>query len=205
MQKIFRFIFKQEEDEFPPIEYPIHTEEIMEPEKKPITDLIAEIALSYEGMKEIPGNMGFEDKVFEELLVEVGWERGQAWCAYFAELVWKKAYKDSPETVLLLDKLFTAGAVSTYNNFKASEEFTTDKHPKRGDLVIWQTWKNNAPHWTGHAGIVISVSNDNEFISIEGNTNSQGGREGIEVALKHRKLTFDAKNGLVLKGFIHPK
>lgn len=205
VQKLLSLIFKREEDEFLPIEYPIHTEEIMELEKKPINELIAEIALSYEGMKEIPGNLGFEDKVFEEMLVEVGWERGQAWCAYFAELVWKKAYKDFPETVKLLDTLFTAGAVKTYSNFKNSGKYEVDKHPKRGDLVIWQTWKNNTPHWSGHAGIVITVSNDNEFISIEGNTNSSGGREGIEVALKYRKLTFDAKNGLVLKGFIHPK
>lgn len=177
----------------------------MEELDKDISEIIATIAESYEGITEVKGNMGFKDKEFEALMEDVGWQKGEAWCAYFTELVWKKAYSDSPDVLNKLDKLFKAGAVATYNSFKASKEFTVDKHPKRGDLVIWQTWKNNTPHWTGHAGIVIAVTNDNEFISVEGNTNSSGGRDGIEVALKHRKLTFDAKNGLVLRGFIHPK
>jgi hypothetical protein len=40
------------------------------------------------------------------------------------------------------------------------------------------------------------------FMSIEGNTNSNGGREGIEVAEKARDYNFYDKNGLCLKGFI---
>jgi hypothetical protein len=158
-----------------------------------------EVAKSFIGMKEIPGNMGFEDERFEELMEEVGWQKGQAWCSYWVELVWKLAFPDQKER---LDKLFAAGAVKTYNNFKGSE-YKVDHHPEPGCVAIWQTWKDNLPHWTGHAGIVVRVINDNQFESIEGNTNSSGGRDGIEVAKKIRKINLDTRNGLVLKGFIH--
>ena len=41
--------------------------------------------------------------------------------------------------------------------------------------------------------------------TVEGNTNSSGGREGIEVAQKKRKINFEPKErGLVMLGFIHP-
>lgn len=161
---------------------------------------IIEIAQSYIGMKEISGNQGFQDKRFQELMEECGWQSGQAWCSYFCELVWKQAFPELKE----LDKLFSSGAVQTYNNFKQSD-FFVDHKPEPGAVAIWQTWKNNEPYWTGHAGIVESIVNGNEIMTIEGNTNSAGGREGIEVARKRRQLNYDARNGLVLKGFIHPK
>lgn len=169
-----------------------------------IQQRIVEIAKSFMGMQEIPGNMGFKDERFEELMEDTGWQSGQSWCAYFCELVWKIAYEEIDRDVIPeIDKLFSAGAVKTYNNFKGSR-FIIDKNPKAGAVAIWQTWKDNQPYWTGHAGIVVGCYSGNEIITIEGNTNSKGGREGIEVAEKRRKLSFDATNGLVLKGFIHP-
>lgn len=169
-----------------------------------INDRIAEIAKSFLGMQEISGNMGFKDSRFEELMEDTGWQKGQAWCSYFCELVWKIAYQETaPDIIPVIDKLFSAGAVKTYNRFKESGRFVVDKKPSKGAVAIWQTWKDNQPQWTGHAGIVIGVPSGNEVLTIEGNTNSKGGREGIEVAEKRRKLSFDAKNGLVLKGFIH--
>jgi hypothetical protein len=154
-------------------------------------------------MQEIPGNMGFKDHRFDELMVETGWQKGQAWCAYFCELVWKLAYEKDTETAYAIEKLFAAGAVKTYNNFKAYQKFPVDKKPEIGAVAIWQTWKDNQPFWTGHAGIVVKILGGNEVLTIEGNTNSKGGREGIEVCEKNRRLSFDTHNGLVLKGFIH--
>jgi hypothetical protein len=170
-----------------------------------IRENIIEIAKSFIGMREIPGNMGFQDERFEQLMEDCGWQKGEAWCAYFVELVWKLAYNEYSEMISILDRLFSAGAIKTYNNFFQSGMFHINKHPEPGAIVIWQHWANNLPDWRGHAGIVISLTNDNQFMTIEGNTNSTGGREGIEVAEKIRRLNFDARNGLVLKGFIHPK
>lgn len=173
-----------------------------------INELILYNARKFLSQQEIRGNQGFRDEKFQKLMEACGWQKGQAWCAYFFELVWKLAYEnyDKP-TIKVLDKLFSAGAVKTYNNFKASE-FIVNQVPSIGAGVIWQNYKDNKPHWTGHAGIVYKIYSDDsdKFETVEGNTNSKGGREGIEVAKQIRSLDFEPKlKGLVLKGFIHPK
>lgn len=172
-----------------------------------INELILYNARRFLGQKEISGNLGFEDEKFESLMKDVGWQKNQAWCAYFTELVWKQAYENYDKSrIKELDKLFSAGAVKTYNNFK-NFGYTVNETPSVGAVVIWQYYKDRKPHWSGHAGIVTKIYSDDSdlFETIEGNTNSQGGREGIEVAKKERKLNFEPKlKGLVLKGFIHP-
>ena len=169
-----------------------------------IGDKIVEVANGFLGQQEISGNMGFEDSVFEKKMKAIGWEKTQAWCAYFTELVWKEAYKEfKPELLVDLDKLFSATAIRCWTNFNKDERFKCDKIPQPGDIVIWQHYNDGKPDWRGHAGIVAVVSDD-WFVSIEGNTNSAGGREGIEVAKQKRRLLFNVKQGLRLKGFIHP-
>lgn len=162
---------------------------------------VVEIAQKYIGQKETINNSGFKDSDFEDRMEKCGWKPGQAWCAYFAELVWKEAYPDKQD----LDKLFSGGAVATYTNFAKDSDYIVDKIPEPGAVVIWQYYRNSVPQWTGHAGIVISSDGLNIY-TVEGNTNAQGGREGIEVAQKFRSLDFVPKqHGLVLKGFIKPK
>ena len=51
---------------------------------------------------------------------------------------------------------------------------------------------------------VVRISKK-DFTTIDGNSNSSGGREGIEVAEKTRKYNFNSNNGLRLIGFIKPK
>ncbi len=168
-----------------------------------IRNQIVKEALSFVGQEEIRGNLGFKEDKFQRYLETMGWDKGQAWCAYFAELVWKMAYSKFDSTFISrLDKLFNAGAVATWNNFTKSE-FEISRIPEVGDLVIWQNYKNWKPNWTGHEGIVVEVRNT--FKSVEGNTNDKGGREGYIVAVKDRPLNFEPKEmGLVLKGFIKP-
>ncbi len=163
---------------------------------------VVEIALKYIGERETPNNSGFKDSEFEQKMSHVGWQKGQAWCAYFTELVWKEAF---PEKFDELDKLFNAGAVATFTNFAKDTDYICDKMPEPGAVVIWQHYKDGKPTWMGHAGIIESFDSVNLY-TIEGNTNAQGGREGIEVAKKTRAFDFLPKqNGLVLRGFIKPK
>jgi len=170
-----------------------------------INQIIVNTACNYIGYCEISGNKGFQNEKFEDLMKNVGWQKGQAWCAYFTELVWKEAYQQYNAYMFpTLDKLFSAGAVATFNNFKKVKEFEISEIPVPGSVVIWQKYKDGMPHWTGHAGIVTEVYKD-VFKSVEGNTNDSGGREGIEVAEKLRDVDFRIlPNTLVLKGFIHP-
>jgi len=175
-----------------------------------IREKIIEISYKYEFEKEIKGNSGFKDDVFQQKMEAVGWDTGQAWCSYFAELVWKEAYGNCDSSYIdVLDKLFSANAVQTYENFKKSKKFKTSNSPEPGDLVIWAYYKNNEPKkkgiWTlGHIGLVTQAA-QLFFLSMEGNTNSQGGREGIEVAEKKRELDFYKEDGLRTLGFVKPK
>lgn len=125
----------------------------------------------------------------------VGFQSGQAWCAYFAELVFKEAYPSNKD----LDKHFSASAVTTFYNFQKANYKILSK-PEVGSLVIWQNQKDGKPQWTGHAGVVVE-SNGDSFKSVEGNTNDVGGREGYIVALKSRKVQ-QVKNGLQILGFV---
>jgi len=172
---------------------------------KTINDLIVKQALKYVGEKELKGNSGFENEVFWMKMEAVGFDPGEAWCALFAELIWREGYGQYNSLYdSQLEKLFSQSAVATFNNFKKST-WLTSLEPAPGDVVIWQMHKAGRPHWSGHAGIVTKVLNK-EFDTVEGNTNAAGGREGIEVTIKRRVLNFDTKlNGLVLKGFIKPK
>lgn len=161
-------------------------------------------AIQYLGMKEIEGNSGFVNADFEKRMKTIGWQKGQAWCAYFTELVWREAYAKFTERSNELDKLFDGGAVKTWTKFFNDGRFTCNQIPVPGAVVIWQQYKGGKPSWQGHAGIVNKAIDLVKFPSIEGNTNSQGGREGIEVSAKIRRLLFNVNDGLRIKGFIHP-
>lgn len=157
----------------------------------------SEVALKYIGQTEKPGNMGFNDAEFEAKMKSVGFEKTHAWCAYFAELVFKEAY---PERVAELDKLFSASAVQTYKNF-VNAAYLQGELPSENWLVIWQMQKDGKPQWSGHAGIVVKVIDQETFESVEGNTNDGGGRDGYIVARRIRKI-HKVQNGLQVLGFI---
>lgn len=146
---------------------------------------IIEIAQSYVGMQEIPGNNGFLDKSFEKKMKAVGWQMKFAWCSLFAELVAKEAFSGDTAKLAELDTLFSASAVATWSNFAGSKKYKTSKVPKPGSLVIWKS----SMTWTGHVGIIESVEKGGQWlIVIEGNGNPNGGREGTHVVRKRRKL-----------------
>lgn len=175
---------------------------------KSINEQIIETAQKYIGQKELQGNSGFEDSAFWFKMEAVGFDPGEAWCALFTELVWRESYGvlDStfdPE----LNKLFSDSAVTTYNNFKKAG-WKVDQTPEVGAIFIWQMYKNGLQHWSGHAAVMIEkpLPMKEHIITIEGNTNVEGQREGIGVFEKTRVLDFEPRNyGLVAKGFIHPK
>lgn len=156
---------------------------------------IAEVAKKYLGQTEKPNNAGFTDSEFERRMRKVGFQTGQAWCCYFAELVCKEALPDEYE---LLDKNFAPSATATFKNFDLLGE--TTKKPNIGSLAVWRYGLG----WQGHIGIVSKIIDVDTFFCIEGNTNDKGGREGYIVAERERKLNAPfSQKGLNLIGFIH--
>ncbi|UCD07711.1 MAG: CHAP domain-containing protein [Candidatus Aenigmatarchaeota archaeon] len=165
-----------------------------------IRDRIVKTANSFIGQEEIKGNLGFKDEDFQDMMEAVGWKRTEAWCAFFVELVWKLAFVQDQAKVRELGMIMSGGAVATYNGFKKAG-YGISTTPEPGDIVIWQKYKQGKPHWSGHAGIVTEVT-PGGFVSVEGNTNDAGGREGYIVAEKKRKLNLTTTSGLRIKGFI---
>jgi hypothetical protein len=151
------------------------------------------------GQQEIPGNLGFTNSEFQKLMEEVGWNAGDAWCVYFAKLVW---YNMAPEW--LKKKILTkvsGSSLQTWENLKNDPNFKISTIPQPGDMAIWRRYENGIPTWTGHAGIVTSLGYGN-FTTTEGNTNELGGTEGYIVAEKTRAIDYTTRNGLRLIGFV---
>ena len=158
---------------------------------------VVKVALSYVGQREIPGNKGWRDKAFEAKMKATGWTSGQAWCAYFTELVWCQAYAGTPHVDRFIS-LFSPSATATYSNFAGSSHYKVGRVPKPGALAVWRYGTG----WKGHIGIVQTVERGT-FYAIEGNTNAAGSREGVMVARKRRKTALNGRGpGLNLIGFV---
>lgn len=192
-----------------------------------VVNNIVKYAKLFEGIKERGNNQGWEgvffhelNMSFQELMETVGWKEYHAWCAYFAELVWKLGYSKIDSTYIdKLDKLFSANAVRTFQNFRDRSDFNTSKKPSTGSVAIWQYYKdgklNKSDIWIrGHAAIVTDCTDD-VFSTIEGNISAENSRDGQEVAARSYILKGQTKNkewientkytGRSLLGFIHPK
>ncbi len=158
-----------------------------------------EVALKYVGQKEVAGNMGFVDKDFEAKMKAVGFEFSHAWCSYSMELVFKEAY---PERFKEFDKLFSASAVKTFENFRDAG-YLIGYVPRVGHLVVWQKYVDGKPTWQGHIGLVTAEKSTWEFSSAEGNTSEKGSREGTTFLIQpDRKVLKEVTNGLKVIGFI---
>jgi hypothetical protein len=169
-----------------------------------LIDRIVKTALSYEGKEEIVQNKGFKDPKFQVKMEAVGWDMLEPWCVLFTELVWRESYGNLNS--LIADecrKLFSDSCTLSFKNFKKAG-WDVDMHPSEGSIAIWQLFKNGKGQWQGHAGIVVDVF-EVEFLSIEGNSNDNGSRNGFKVAKKVREYNFTMGNGLRLIGFIKPK
>lgn len=165
---------------------------------------ILEVARGYIGEHEIAGNKGFVNPNFEEQMRMVKWVPPFAWCSFFVMLVWRMAYAQLNSIIEAdLRILISPSATQTYNNFTKSKEYKqyVSKIPKPGALMVFQYGDT----WRGHIGVVEKLLTDDWVIDVEGNTNSKGGREGLEVARIKREVDFTfKKKGLHLIGFVHP-
>lgn len=159
----------------------------------------SENAITYLGEMEKPGNSGFIDHEFEAEMREEGWQKGWAWCSVFCKVVFKNCY---PERSAELDKMFSPSTIQTFKNFRDAA-YPIGNIPRVNSLVIWQSYKEGKALTTGHAGIVVSVLDTWQFDSIEGNTTKgNGSREGLIVAINHRKVLSSVANGLKVLGFV---
>lgn len=182
--------------------------------------LAIQYANKWVGIQEKPGNMGWykigtkeTDTEFEELMVREGeWQKKWAWCMAYAQLIWMLTYKElkfSKELIDAVDYCLTPSTITSYTRYKEKFPDHVSMEPKPGSIMIMRKYKDGKALWEGHAGIPISYT-PGILTNIEGNTNNEGGSEGIEVAkmIRHydKGLPFVAPKGskMVIYGFLHP-
>lgn len=163
-----------------------------------LSNKIIDKADDFVGINEKYGNKGFEDPSFEDAMRKAGWRTGQAWCMYFARMIWMN---HMPSYIWSEAKALLSGSTQiSYNKVRDSKVkhvFITDK-PRVGFIAIWQS---KADTTLGHAGIVYKLNQDGTMQTIEGNTNRLDSREGEGVYEKNRDLV-GIGNTLRLRGFI---
>lgn len=137
----------------------------------PIRERISQTYRSQIGIREKTGrNDGPE---VERYLKYAGLSKGQPWCAAFVSwcLGQNKIYKVTGGTVALMEMGKTVYKTGGKN-----------KLPRKADVFfIWFAEKNRVAH-TGF----IDLWNPNLAITVEGNTNPEGSREGDGVYKKRR-------------------
>lgn len=172
-----------------------------------INKLIVREALRDLGVKEVGNNEGFDNEAFEKFLLETGWQKGWAWCVFAVKKWWLQAYAQyDSRKIHFINHKFSPMALTTWHNFKVDFIWETGNKPMIGAIAIWQTYVDGVGQASGHAAVVESYTRD-EIVTIDGNTNAAGSREGQEVARKRRLRTFNIPEKgrhLVLKGFIYP-
>lgn len=163
--------------------------------RKPSSVALAalEMARTQIGVREVPlgSNAGPQVKQY---LASVDLPTGYAWCAAFVYWCNREACKKLGVPNIVPK---TGGVLNMFNNAKgacitkidAKNGAINPDAVRPGDIFVMQ-FKGGV----GHIGFVDKISGDT-IITIEGNTDPAGGREGIGVFSKRRKVS-------VMRGFI---
>lgn len=132
-----------------------------------------DIAITQIGVEEAPGHKNTGKQV-EQYLAAVGLGPGFSWCMAFVYWCHMKA-ADAMGVKILMAK--TGGVLDQWRQRKDKYRALT---PAPGDVFIMDFGKG-----TGHTGIVEKVEDD-VIHTVEGNTNSDGSRDGYEVCRRIR-------------------
>lgn len=165
----------------------------------------AKIARKYVGTTEIPGNQGFLNKSFEKSMRGVGFYTGAPWCGFFVKLTWHQAG--------LTHSFISASSAQQIESTKKGGPMEDNWHaePVVGAIAVWAIFRKGKRQKAGHFSLVelIEKSEDDStlFRTIDGNSNSDGSREGKEVAVRNHTLDeriWKKTEGLRLLGFVWP-
>lgn len=168
-----------------------------------LTEAILETANSFVGQKEISGNMGFKQPFFMRLMESVGWKKSWAWCSMFCKLVYTEAYKKMGLDPKTITQYISPSVQRTRGNFiKAGFPLQTDWRQVRPGAYI--SWVSASDRTKGHTGILVEfLDGGKKMKTIEGNTNSEGSREGDSVAIKTRNAIVGKGTSLILQGWFN--
>jgi len=145
-------------------------------------DKILQIAISQLGIQENPKGSNWGQDV-AKYLSSVNINFPASWCMAF--VYW--CYRQASIELGQINPLFrTGGVLSQWN--KTNTKFRRTQ-PQKGDIFIMDFGGG-----LGHTGMVLEVKGD-KIVTIEGNSNDEGSREGFEVCKRERSIKS-------IKGFI---
>lgn len=151
-------------------------------------DKIITACAVYKGEEEISPNLGFKNNLkdvignvidFAAKMKAIGFYRTASWCGFYVMLVLFEVYADSPVILKYLKKYCSASTHEMWLNFKASHEVITGHIPKPGAVCFWCEGDGT----NGHVGLCITSDGVRRFTCSEGNSNTDGSRNGDEVAV----------------------
>ncbi|RXK57565.1 CHAP domain-containing protein [Lacibacter luteus] len=137
-------------------------------------------AISQLGVKEEPIGSNGGPQV-TQYLKSVGLGAGHPWCMAF---VYWNVNKACADLNLKNPLLRTGHVLHQYNNTSCKRIPARSSAVKPGDIFIMKIGSKGA----GHTGFIEEVKNG-YFITIEGNTNDEGSREGYEVCRRQRSIS----------------
>ena len=144
-----------------------------------LTQQIIAEAHKWIGVKETAWNSGPE---IDKWLARVHCKPGAPWCVAFAWCM----LDDACHTLNLTNPLRpVAGVFSLMDMAKASKAWSAEPGP--GFIFGIDHGLDAQGHHIGHCGIVCEVA-QLHLVTLEGNTNEVGSREGNAVALKTRRI-----------------
>lgn len=163
--------------------------------EEPSSDLlkrVVDIAADQIGVMEDPPHTNSGPEV-DEYLSCVGLGPGYAWCAGFVYWCFDEACKQTGKKNPLFK---TAGVMSHWNNSKGKKIFTNDAIGNPSLVKPGQVFIMGYGGGLGHTGIVEKV-NGGFLVTIEGNTNVGGSREGIGVFRRNGRKIKDINKGFI--------
>lgn len=155
-------------------------------------------------VKELGINVSVSDSTLESMMHRLGWRPGQPWCMAYALAVWMFAIDESTDDGTWRTRIPKL-TISTQTAWRVAQSlgFRTSKDPVPGSIMILRSTSDAS---RGHAGIV-AVRGNPVFLTVEGNTDEQGGSEGDGVYGRERVLDFSKPQPggrMKLMGFILP-
>lgn len=137
-----------------------------------------QVAISQIGQKENPLGSNWGHPV-QDYLASVGIGFAASWCMAFVFWCYDQ---DAKNTGSPANPLFKTGGV--LKQYQMRQDNIVKGIPQAGDITIMEFHSGE-----GHTGIVESVDTLNNIIhTIEGNTNNNGSREGVDVERKSRPI-----------------
>lgn len=110
-----------------------------------------------------------------------GHDERQPWCAAFAAWCLREAVvrRWGDEAVAPFRRCRSARVYDWLDWADRERAVAVVKEPRAGDVAVYSF---------SHIGIVSDYNGGSDFTAIEGNTDDDGGREGVEVARRRRQV-----------------